>query len=60
MAAFPVDDVRQTEGANDRVQLASLGRENNRRIVPRWMEDGVTIIDPEPRGSTPTWGSPRT
>ena len=47
VTAFPVDDVWQTEGANDRVQLAALGRELNRRIVTRWMEDGVTIMDPE-------------
>ncbi|MCA1983072.1 bifunctional UDP-N-acetylglucosamine diphosphorylase/glucosamine-1-phosphate N-acetyltransferase GlmU [Nocardioides nematodiphilus] len=36
----------QTEGANDRVQLAALGRELNRRIVERWMRAGVTVIDP--------------
>ena len=36
----------QTEGANDRVQLAELGRELNRRIVTRWMRDGVTVMDP--------------
>ena len=36
----------QTEGANDRVQLAALGRELNRRIVTRWMRDGVTVMDP--------------
>ncbi len=47
VTAFPVDDVWQTEGANDRVQLAALGRELNRRIVTRWMQDGVTVLDPE-------------
>ena len=36
----------QTEGANDRVQLAELGRELNRRILTRWMRDGVTVMDP--------------
>ena len=36
----------QTEGANDRAQLAELGRELNRRIVTRWMRDGVTVMDP--------------
>jgi bifunctional UDP-N-acetylglucosamine pyrophosphorylase/glucosamine-1-phosphate N-acetyltransferase len=46
VAAFPIDDVVQTEGANDRVQLASLGRELNRRIVEQWMCDGVTVMDP--------------
>ncbi len=47
VTAFPVDDVWQTEGANDRAQLAVLGRELNRRIVTRWMKDGVTVLDPE-------------
>lgn len=46
VAAHPIDDVAQTEGANDRVQLAELGRELNRRIVQRWMRDGVTVMDP--------------
>jgi len=46
VGAFPIDDVRQTEGANDRVQLAEMGREMNRRIVTRWMRDGVTVMDP--------------
>jgi bifunctional UDP-N-acetylglucosamine pyrophosphorylase/glucosamine-1-phosphate N-acetyltransferase len=39
-------DTVQTEGANDRVQLAALGRELNRRTVERWMREGVTVIDP--------------
>jgi len=46
VTAFPVDDVWQTEGANDRAQLADLGRELNRRIVTRWMKEGVTVMDP--------------
>jgi bifunctional UDP-N-acetylglucosamine pyrophosphorylase/glucosamine-1-phosphate N-acetyltransferase len=46
VGAFAIDDVRQTEGANDRVQLAAMGREMNRRIVTRWMRDGVTVMDP--------------
>ena len=46
IGAYPIDDVMQTEGANDRVQLAELGREMNRRIVTRWMRDGVTVMDP--------------
>ena len=40
VGAFAIDDVLQTEGANDRAQLAALGRELNRRIVDRWMRDG--------------------
>jgi bifunctional UDP-N-acetylglucosamine pyrophosphorylase/glucosamine-1-phosphate N-acetyltransferase len=50
VAAFVVDDVMQTEGANDRAQLAALAAEMNRRILGRWMRDGVTIVDP-----TNTW-----
>ncbi len=46
VGAFPIDDWVQTEGANDRVQLAHLGRELNRRIVEGWMRDGVTVMDP--------------
>ena len=46
VGAFPIQDVLQTEGANDRVQLARLGCELNRRIVTRWMRDGVTVMDP--------------
>ena len=46
VGAYPIDDVMQTEGANDRVQLADLGREMNRRIVTRWMREGVTVMDP--------------
>ena len=38
--------MRQTEGANDRAQLAELGRELNKRIVTRWMRDGVSVMDP--------------
>jgi bifunctional UDP-N-acetylglucosamine pyrophosphorylase/glucosamine-1-phosphate N-acetyltransferase len=46
VGAHVIEDVMQTEGANDRVQLADLGRELNRRIVTRWMRDGVTVMDP--------------
>ena len=46
VGAHPIDDVWQTEGANDRAQLATLGAELNRRIVTRWMRDGVTVMDP--------------
>ena len=46
VGAYPIDDVMQTEGANDRVQLADLGRELNARIVTRWMREGVTVMDP--------------
>ena len=46
VGAYPIDDVLQTEGVNDRVQLARMGAEMNRRIVERWMRDGVTVMDP--------------
>ncbi|RYB94885.1 bifunctional UDP-N-acetylglucosamine diphosphorylase/glucosamine-1-phosphate N-acetyltransferase GlmU [Nocardioides oleivorans] len=46
VGAHLIDDVAQTEGANDRAQLADLGKELNRRIVTRWMKDGVTVMDP--------------
>ncbi|MCQ9386839.1 bifunctional UDP-N-acetylglucosamine diphosphorylase/glucosamine-1-phosphate N-acetyltransferase GlmU [Brevibacterium moorei] len=50
VAALPIDDVWQVEGANDRVQLAGLGAELNRRILTHWMREGVTVVDP-----TTTW-----
>ncbi|MGH3444063.1 MAG: bifunctional UDP-N-acetylglucosamine diphosphorylase/glucosamine-1-phosphate N-acetyltransferase GlmU [Nocardioidaceae bacterium] len=46
VGGFRTDDVRQTEGANDRAQLAGLAAEMNRRILQRWMRHGVTIADP--------------
>jgi bifunctional UDP-N-acetylglucosamine pyrophosphorylase / glucosamine-1-phosphate N-acetyltransferase len=46
VGAHRIDDVMQTEGANDRAQLARLGAELNRRILARWMRDGVTVVDP--------------
>jgi bifunctional UDP-N-acetylglucosamine pyrophosphorylase/glucosamine-1-phosphate N-acetyltransferase len=46
VGAFTIDDVMQTEGANDRAQLAGLAAEMNRRVLTRWMKDGVTVVDP--------------
>lgn len=46
VGAHVLHDVRQTEGANDRAQLAELGAELNRRILDRWMRAGVTVMDP--------------
>jgi bifunctional UDP-N-acetylglucosamine pyrophosphorylase/glucosamine-1-phosphate N-acetyltransferase len=46
VGAYAIDDVMQTQGANDRVQLAQLGAELNRRIVEGWMREGVTVMDP--------------
>ncbi|MFJ6003482.1 bifunctional UDP-N-acetylglucosamine diphosphorylase/glucosamine-1-phosphate N-acetyltransferase GlmU [Arthrobacter sp. NPDC092385] len=46
VAAVVQEDRWQVEGANDRVQLAALGAELNRRLVERWMRAGVSIVDP--------------
>jgi len=46
VGAYVQADVWQTEGVNDREQLSRLAAEMNRRIVRRWMFDGVTVIDP--------------
>ena len=46
VGAHLIEDVAQTAGANDRAQLAELGKELNRRIVRRAMLDGVTVMDP--------------
>jgi bifunctional UDP-N-acetylglucosamine pyrophosphorylase/glucosamine-1-phosphate N-acetyltransferase len=46
VGAHTIDDVMQTEGANDRAQLAGLAAEMNRRVLTRWMKDGVTVVDP--------------
>jgi bifunctional UDP-N-acetylglucosamine pyrophosphorylase / glucosamine-1-phosphate N-acetyltransferase len=46
VGAYVTPDVTQTEGANDRAQLAALAAEMNRRILDRWMRDGVTVVDP--------------
>ncbi|MDQ1286538.1 MAG: bifunctional UDP-N-acetylglucosamine pyrophosphorylase / glucosamine-phosphate N-acetyltransferase [Actinomycetota bacterium] len=44
--AHATDDVWQVEGVNDRVQLAAMGRELNRRVLTAWMRLGVTVVDP--------------
>jgi bifunctional UDP-N-acetylglucosamine pyrophosphorylase / glucosamine-1-phosphate N-acetyltransferase len=46
VGAHHIDDVWQTEGVNDRVQLAKLGAEMNRRILEAHMRSGVTVVDP--------------
>lgn len=53
VGAHRTDDVWQTEGVNDRVQLARMNAEMNRRIVERWMREGVTVVDP-----STTWIEP--
>ncbi len=46
VGAHVLEDVWQTEGVNDRVQLAQLGRVMNDRLVEHWMRQGVTVVDP--------------
>lgn len=41
-----VDDSMVVAGVNDRVQLAELGAELNRRIVATHQRNGVTVVDP--------------
>jgi bifunctional UDP-N-acetylglucosamine pyrophosphorylase / glucosamine-1-phosphate N-acetyltransferase len=43
--AHETGDLWQVEGVNDRVQLAQLGAELNRRILLGWMRAGVTVVD---------------
>lgn len=47
VCAHVLTDLWQTEGVNDRVQLAELGKELNRRTCERHMRAGVTIVDPD-------------
>ena len=46
VGALAVEDTWAVEGANDRVQVAALHRELNRRTVERWMRAGVAVVDP--------------
>ncbi|GAA1917060.1 bifunctional UDP-N-acetylglucosamine diphosphorylase/glucosamine-1-phosphate N-acetyltransferase GlmU [Nocardioides lentus] len=46
VGAHRVADVLETEGVNDREQLARAGRAMNDRILRRWMQAGVTVMDP--------------
>jgi bifunctional UDP-N-acetylglucosamine pyrophosphorylase / glucosamine-1-phosphate N-acetyltransferase len=46
VGAYFIDDVWQTEGINDRIQLSRMNAELNRRILQRWMREGVTVVDP--------------
>lgn len=39
-------DAWQVTGVNDRVQLAEVRAELNRRVLDGWMRAGVTVIDP--------------
>ena len=46
VGAYLIDDLWQTEGVNDRVQLSQMNGELNSRILRRWMREGVTVVDP--------------
>jgi bifunctional UDP-N-acetylglucosamine pyrophosphorylase / glucosamine-1-phosphate N-acetyltransferase len=46
VAALLIDDLWQTEGVNDRIQLSRMNAEVNRRILQHWMREGVTVVDP--------------
>ena len=46
VAAHAITDEWQTEGVNDRVQLARMGAELNRRLLETHMRAGVTVVDP--------------
>ncbi len=46
IGAYLIDDVWQTEGINDRIQLSRMNAELNRRILERWMREGVSVVDP--------------
>ncbi|EWT05646.1 bifunctional N-acetylglucosamine-1-phosphate uridyltransferase/glucosamine-1-phosphate acetyltransferase [Intrasporangium chromatireducens Q5-1] len=43
---YLVEDLWQTEGVNDKVQLARLGAELNRRLVEQAMRQGAIVVDP--------------
>ena len=45
-SALVVADHWLVEGCNDRAQLAALGAELNRRVLRRWMVEGVGVTDP--------------
>ena len=46
VGVFRLEDQWQARGVDDRVQLASLNAEYNRRQVEHWMRAGVTVMDP--------------
>ncbi len=50
VGAYLIDDLWQTEGVNDRIQLSRMNAEANRRILLHWMREGVTVVD-----SASTW-----
>ncbi len=47
VGAFRVGDPAETQGVNDRVQLAAAEAELRRRTNTEWLRRGVTMIDPD-------------
>ncbi|NPA26197.1 MAG: UDP-N-acetylglucosamine diphosphorylase/glucosamine-1-phosphate N-acetyltransferase [Chloroflexi bacterium] len=45
--ALPMDDPTEALGVNTRGQLARAARAMQQRILERWMQAGVTFIDPD-------------
>ena len=44
--SLEITDAWLVTGVNDRVQLAAMRAELNRRLLQRWMLAGVTVVDP--------------
>ena len=47
VSAVVAEDVTETSGVNDRLQLAAAEAELRRRTNQAWMRRGVTMVDPE-------------
>ena len=47
VVAIECEDPNEAVGVNDRAQLAAAEAELRRRINQRWMQAGVTMVDPE-------------
>lgn len=47
VSAVVADDAADTQGVNDRLQLASAEAELRRRTNEGWMSQGVTMVDPD-------------
>ena len=46
VTSFQVADAAETQGVNDRVQLAAAESELRRRTNTEWLRKGVTMVDP--------------
>lgn len=47
VGAVVVDEAADTQGVNDRIQLAAAEAELRRRTNEAWMRQGVTMLDPD-------------